>query len=102
LESVAYLLKPTIIVVCYCFYYRIDLGFGQNAYPRWVEESKASSRRERVDSEGARLVLFVLDSRFRGVACSEQGANKLSALTLDHDRLASVRKVLAAVAAREQ
>ena len=44
----------------YCFYYRIDLGFGQNIYPRWFEESRASSRQECVYSDGARLVLSVL------------------------------------------
>ena len=44
----------------YCSYYRIDLGIGQNTYPRWFEESRASSRRERVYSDGARLVLSVL------------------------------------------
>lgn len=52
------------IVVCYCFYYKIDLGFGQNTYPRWPKESRASSRWERVYTEGARLVLSVLGSRF--------------------------------------
>jgi hypothetical protein len=72
------------IVIYYCFCYRIDFGFGQNAYLRWLKASRVSSRRERVHSEGARLVQrFVLGSRFRGIARSEQGANGPGVLSID-------------------